>query len=126
MISRFNGEVLSKIRSYNNLIPHRMKSYRDELVENEDGTLRLVRIPLESCEAVVYRKTDQKFNVKCNHTRIMNFITKKVRRSIKQGKINREIIQYQSHNKNYYQRWKARTLTSNFLFHKKYPLKLPH
>ena len=104
MISRFNGEVLSKIRSYNNLIPHRMKSYRDELVENEDGTLRLVRIPLESCEAVVYRKTDQKFNVKCNHTRIMNFITKKVRRSIKQGKINREIIQYQSHNKNYYQR----------------------
>ena len=44
MISRFNGEVLSKIRSYNGLIPHRMKSYRDELMENEDGTLRLVRI----------------------------------------------------------------------------------
>ena len=92
MISRFNGEVLSKIRSYNNLIPHRMKSYRDELVENEDGTLRLVRISEETCEAIVYRKTDQKFNVKCNYTRIMNFITKKVRRSIKQGKINREII----------------------------------
>ena len=104
MISRFNGEVIGKMRTYNNLIPHRMKNYRDELVENEDGTLRLVRIPLESCEAIVYRKTDQKFNVKCNHTRIMNFITKKVRRSIKQGKINREIIQYQSNNKNYYQR----------------------
>ena len=104
MISRFNGEVLSKIRSYNGLIPHRMKSYRDELVENEDGTLRLVRIPLEVCGAIVYRKTDKIFDVKCNYTRIMNFITKKVRRSIKQGKINREIIQYQSHNKNYYQR----------------------
>ena len=104
MISRFNGEVLSKIRSYNNLIPHRMKSYRDELVENEDGTLRLVRIPLESCEAVVYRKTDKIFNVKCNHTRIMNFIEMKVERSIEQGKINGELIRYQSHNKNYYQR----------------------
>lgn len=92
MISRFNGEVLSKIRSYNGLIPHRMKSYRDELVENEDGTLRLVRIPLEVCEVIVYRKTDQKFDVKCNYTHIMNFITKKVERSIKQGKINGEII----------------------------------
>ena len=94
MISRFNGEVLSKIRSYNNLIPHRMKSYRDELVENEDGTLRLVRISAETCEAIVYRKTDQKFNVKCNYTRIMNFITNKVRRSIKQGKINGELVQH--------------------------------
>ena len=92
MISRFNGEVLSKMRSYNQLVPHRMKSYKDELVENEDGILRLVRIPLESCEAIVYRKTDQKFNVKCNEKRIMDFITKKVRRSIKQGKINGEII----------------------------------
>ena len=92
MISRFNGEVLSKMRSYNGLIPYRMKSYKDELVENEDGILRLVRIPWESCEAVVYRKTDKIFNVKCNHTRIMNFITKKVRRSIKQGKINGKII----------------------------------
>ena len=87
MISRFNGEVLSKIRSYNGLIPHRMKSYRDELMENEDGTIRLVRLPLESCEAIVYRKTNKIFNVKCNHARIMNFITKKVRRSIEQGKI---------------------------------------
>ena len=96
MISRFNGEVLSKIRSYNNLIPHRMKSYRDELVENEDGTLRLVRIPLESCEAVVYRKTDKIFNVKCNYTHIMNFIEMKVERSIEQGKINGEIIKWVS------------------------------
>ena len=96
MIRRFNGEVLSKIRSYNNLIPHRMKSYRDELVENEDGTLRLVRIPLESCEAVVYRKTDKIFNVKYNYTRIMNFVMKKVERSIKQGKINGEIIKWVS------------------------------
>lgn len=80
MISRFNGEVLSKMRSYNNLIPHRMKSYRDELVENEDGTLRLVRVPLESCEAIVYRKTDQKFNVKCNYKHIMDFIEEKRRR----------------------------------------------
>ena len=92
MISRFNGEVLSKIRSYNGLIPHRMKSYRDELVENEDGTLRLVRVSLESCEAIIYRKTDQGFNVKCNEKRIMDFITKKVRRSIEQGKINGELI----------------------------------
>lgn len=92
MISRFNGEVLSKIRSYNNLIPYRMKSYRDELIENEDGTLRLVRIPLEVCGAIVYRKTDQKFNVKCNEKRIMDFITKKVRRSIEQGKINRNLL----------------------------------
>lgn len=92
MISRFNGEVIGKMRTYNNLVPHRMKSYRDELVENEDGTLRLVRVPLESCEAIVYRKTDQRFNVKCNHTRIMNFIENKVRRSIEQGKINRELI----------------------------------
>ena len=92
MISRFNGEVLSKMRSYNGLIPHRMKSYKDELVENEDGTLRLVRIPLESCEAIVYRKTDQKFNVKCNEKRIMDFITKKVERSIKQGKIHWEYV----------------------------------
>ena len=96
MINRFNGEVLSKIRSYNGLIPYRMKSYRDELVENEDGTLRLVRVSLESCEAIVYRKTDQRFNVKCNHTRIMNFMNKKVRRSIKQGKINGEIIKWAS------------------------------
>ena len=96
MISRFNGEVLSKIRSYNNLIPHRMKSYRDELVENEDGTLRLVRIPLESCEAVVYRKTDKIFNVKCNYIHIMNFIEMKVERSIEQGKINGEIIKWVS------------------------------
>ena len=92
MISRFNGEVLSKMRSYNGLVPHRMKSYKDELVENEDGTLRLVRVSLESCEAIIYRKTDKIFNVKCNHTRIMNFIVKKVRRSIEQGKINGEII----------------------------------
>ena len=92
MISRFNGEVLSKMRSYNQLVPHRMKSYKDKLVENEDGILRLVRVPLESCEAIVYRKTDQKFNVKCNEKRIMDFIAKKVRRSIEQGKINREII----------------------------------
>ena len=87
MISRFNGEVIGKMRTYNQLVHHRMKSYKDELVENEDGILRLVRVPLESCEAVVYRKTDKIFNVKCNHTRIMNFITKKVRRSIKQGKL---------------------------------------
>ena len=92
MISRFNGEVLSKMRTYNQLIPHRMKSYRDELVENEDGTLRLVRIPLESCEAIIYRKTDKIFDIKCNYTRIMDFIAKKVERSIKQGKINGEII----------------------------------
>ena len=92
MISRFNGEVIGKMRTYNQLVPHRMKSYKDELVENEDGTLRLVRIPLESCEAIVYRKTDKIFNVKCNHTRIMNFIVKKVERSIKQGKINCNII----------------------------------
>ena len=96
MISRFNGEVLSKIRSYNNLIPHRMKSYRDELVENKDGTLRLVRIPLESCEAIVYRKTDQRFNIKCNEKRIMDFIAKKVKRSIEQGKINGDIIKWAS------------------------------
>ena len=94
MINRFNGEVLSKIRSYNNLIPHRMKNYRDELVENEDGTLRLVRVSLESCEAIVYRKTDQRFNVKCNEKRIMDFIAKKVKRSIEQGKINGEIIKW--------------------------------
>ena len=92
MISRFDGEVLSKMRTYNGLIPHRMKSYRDELVENEDGILRLVRVPLESCGAIVYRKTDKIFNVKCNEKRIMNFIVKKVERSIKQGKINGEII----------------------------------
>ena len=92
MISRFNGEVIGKMRTYNQLIHHRMKSYKDELMENEDGTLRLIRIPLESCEAIVYRKTDQKFNIKCNEKRIMDFITKKVERSIKQGKINREII----------------------------------
>lgn len=92
MIYRFNGEVIGKMRTYNQLVPHRMKSYRDELVENEDGTLRLVRVPVESCEAIVYRKTNQKFNVKCNEKRIMDFITKKVRRSIKQGKINGKII----------------------------------
>ena len=96
MINRFNGEVLSKMRSYNGLIPYRMKSYRDELVENEDGTLRLVRVSLESCEAIVYRKTDQRFNVKCNEKRIMDFIAKKVKRSIEQGKINGEIIKWVS------------------------------
>lgn len=92
MIYRFNGEVIGKMRTYNQLVPHRMKSYRDELVENEDGTLRLVRVPVESCEAIVYRKTNQKFNVKCNEKRIMDFITKKVRRSIEQGKINRNLL----------------------------------
>ena len=80
MISRFNGEVIGKMRTYNQLIPHRMKSYKDELVENEDGILRLVRIPLESCEAIVYRKTDQKFNVKCNYTHILDMIERKILR----------------------------------------------
>ena len=95
MISRFNGEILSKMRSYNQLVPHRMKSYKDELVENGDGTLRLVRTSLESCEAIIYRKTDKRFNVKCNEKRIMDFIAKKVERSIKQGKINGEIIKWE-------------------------------
>lgn len=80
MIRRFNGEVLSKIRSYNNLIPHRMKSYRDELVENEDGTLKIVTVPVEISEAIVYRKTDQKFNVRCNYKHIEDFIVEKRRR----------------------------------------------
>ena len=80
MISRFNGEVIGKIRTYNQLIPHRMKSYKDELVENEDGTLRLVRIPLESCEAIVYRKTDKRFNVKCNYAHILDMVERRILR----------------------------------------------
>ena len=85
MISRFNGEVIGKMRTYNQLIPHRMKSYKDELVENEDGTLRLVRIPLEVCEAIVYRKTDQKFNVKCNYTHILDMVERK---RLREGYLN--------------------------------------
>ena len=85
MISRFNGEVIGKMRTYNQLVPHRMKSYRDELIENEDGTLRLVRIPLESCEAIVYRKTDQRFNVKCNYAHILDMVE---RRRLREGYIN--------------------------------------
>ena len=90
MISRFNGEVIGKMRTYNQLVPHRMKSYKDELIENEDGTLRLVRIPLESCEAIVYRKTDQRFNVKCNYAHILDMVE---RRILREG---------------YYEWWKAR------------------
>ena len=80
MISRFNGEIIGKMRTYNQLVPHRMKSYKDELVENEDGTLRLVRIPLESCEAIVYRKTDKRFNVKCNYAHILDMVERRILR----------------------------------------------